>query len=206
MPALLIADHRPYAKPVRQLAPLENDDAELARRISAAAPSRDDAAEAELCRRFAPRIRLYGLRHLRKEAAAADLVQDVLLMTLQKLRAREVREPERLASFILGSCRQVVIDGRRSGRRRERILETFAGDLPPLVDEAVEALDTSRLQQCLQRLPERERAVIVMTFYDDRTAEAVGVDLGLSAGNVRVIRHRGIERLRACMQTAKETS
>jgi RNA polymerase sigma-70 factor (ECF subfamily) len=191
---------------VRHPAPLEDDDAELARRIVAAAPGRDPAAEEELCRRFAPRIRLYGLRHLRSEAAAADLIQDVLLMTLQKLRAREVREPERLASFILGSCRQVVIDGRRGGQRRERLLETFAGDLVPLADAQVEALDTDRLGDCLQRLPERERAVLMMTFYDDRPAEAVGTELGLTAGNVRVIRHRGIERLRVCMQVEEAVS
>ena len=203
MPALLIANPRPYAEAVRHLPPLTGDDAELARRIAAAAPDRDDAAEAELCRRFAPRIRFYGLRHLRNEAAAADLVQDVLLMILQKLRAREVREPERLASFILGTCRQVVIDGRRSGLRRGRLLETFAADLSPLVDESVEALDTSRLEGCLQSLPERERAVLMMSFYDDQSAGAVGVELGLSAGNVRVIRHRGIERLRTCMQAGE---
>ena len=185
---------------------MADDDADLARRIAAAGSDRDGAAEAELCRRFAPRIRLYGLRHLRSEAAAADLIQDVLLRTLQKLRAREVREPERLASFILGTCRQLVIDGRRSGRRRERLLETFAEDLSPDVDARVEALDTDRLADCLQRLPERERAVLLMTFYDDRPAEAVGTDLGLSAGNVRVIRHRGIERLRACMQVEEAVS
>ena len=121
-------------------------------------------------------------------------------MILQKLRAREVREPERLASFIFGTCRQVVIDGRRSGRRRERLLETFAGDLSPVGEDGSEALDTSRLRVCLQGLPERERAVLMMTFYDDRSAEAVGVELGLSPGNVRVIRHRGIERLKVCMQ------
>ncbi len=188
------------------LASPETDDAALARCIAAAAPGRDAAAEAELCRRFAPRIRLYGLRHLRNEAAAADLVQDVLLMILQKLRAREVREPERLASFIFGTCRQVVIDGRRSGRRRERLLETFAGDLLPTAGEDPEALDTSRLRVCLQGLPERERAVLMMTFYDDRSAEGVGAELGLSPGNVRVIRHRGIERLKVCMQISTVAS
>lgn len=62
---------------------------------------------------------------------------------------------------------------------------------------------TGRLEQCLERLPERERAVLVMTFYDDRPAEEVGATLGLSAGNVRVIRHRGIERLRVCMNVTE---
>src|SRR6187200_1041658 len=99
------------------------DDAALARRIIACAPDRDRLAEAELCRRLGPRIRLYGLKHLRDKASAADLMQDVLVMVLQKLREGAVREPERVASFVLGTARQMVVDGRRSGRRRGRILE-----------------------------------------------------------------------------------
>jgi RNA polymerase sigma-70 factor, ECF subfamily len=45
----------------------------------------------------------------------------------------------------------------------------------------------------------------VMTFYDDRPADAVGEQLRVSAANVRVIRHRGIARLKACMQVAEAT-
>ena len=41
-------------------------------------------AEAELYRRLAPRVRLYGLRHLRDAQAAADLVQQVMLITLER--------------------------------------------------------------------------------------------------------------------------
>ena len=70
-------------------------------------------------------------------------------------------------------------------------------------DEGPEPIDAERLRGCLGALPERERAVLVMTFYDDRPADAVAAELGLSAGNVRVIRHRGLERLRGCM-TAEE--
>jgi RNA polymerase sigma-70 factor (ECF subfamily) len=174
------------------------DDGELARRISAAAPGRDAAAEAELCRRFAPRIRLYGRRHLRNDAAAADLVQDVLVLTLEKLRSGAVRDPDKLASFILGSSRQVVVDSRRGGWRRERILETFTGSLSEFTEDS-EVLDTRRLEDCLSALAERERSVLVMTFYDDRPAEEVGAALGIAPGNVRVIRHRGLEKLRRCV-------
>ena len=201
---LSVTTRNAYADLVQQLALSDEDDGALARRIAAAGPRSDGPAEAELCRRFAPRIRLYGLRHLRSDAAAADLTQDVLLLTLQKLRAGSIREPERLASFILGTCRQVVIDGRRGGIRRERILDTYAMDLSELAEDAVDALDADRLQHCLERLAERERAVLVMTFYDDRPADEVGTELGLSAGNVRVIRHRGIERLKLCMQATEE--
>jgi len=56
------------------------------------------AAEDEICRRFAPRIRLYGLRHLRDAQAAADLVQDVLVRVIEALRGGRLREPDRFAS------------------------------------------------------------------------------------------------------------
>jgi RNA polymerase sigma-70 factor (ECF subfamily) len=201
MTLLLLKTPAPYAAAVQDQAALP-DDSELARRIAAAAPARDADAEAELCRRFAPRIRLYGRRHLRVEAAAADLVQDVLLLTLQKLRAGALREPAMLASFILGTCRQVVIEGRRGGQRRERLLETYAADLQEIIEDREEPLDATRLASCLERLAERERSVLVMTFYDDRPANEVGMALGISPANVRVIRHRGIERLRRCVESS----
>ena len=175
------------------------DDAALARRIAAAGAAIDSAAEAELYRRLAPRVRLYGLRHLRDRHAAHDLMQQVLLMTLERLRAGKLREPERIASFVLGMCRMVVLEIRRGTWRRETLLETY-GDTA----EAVEvpeplALDADKLAGCVQALAERERTVVVMTFFADRSSDEVATELALSAGNVRVIRHRALARLRACM-------
>ena len=45
------------------------------------------------------RVRLYGLRHLRDHASAEDLMQQVLITTLEALRQGCLREPEKLASF-----------------------------------------------------------------------------------------------------------
>jgi RNA polymerase sigma-70 factor, ECF subfamily len=193
---------RPYALWMGFDATDTDDDAALARRIIDSMPARDAAAEAELCRRLGPRIRLYGLKHLRSEAAAADLMQDVLVMVLTKLREGAVREPERVASFVLGAARQTVIDWQRGGRRRARILEAYPVDFLPQDEEPSDLVDTRRLGPCLAALPERERTVLVMTFYDDRPADAVAAELGLSAGNVRVIRHRGMMRLRGCIEGA----
>jgi DNA-directed RNA polymerase specialized sigma24 family protein len=38
-----------------------------------------------------------------------------------------------------------------------------------------------------------------MTFYDDHTAAEAAQALRISEANVRVIRHRAIQRLRDCM-------
>jgi RNA polymerase sigma-70 factor, ECF subfamily len=39
-----------------------------------------------------------------------------------------------------------------------------------------------------------------MTYYDEISAGEAGRSLGLSEANVRVIRHRAIKQLRACME------
>src|SRR5512141_2008387 len=149
---------------------VEVEDAELVRRIGSGS---DREAEAELFRRMAPRIRLYGLRHLRNEHAAEDLTQQVLITTLEALRAGRLREPEKLASFVLGTCRMTVLDLRRGAQRKARLLEQFAADLPWPVQSHMPNLDHQQLTRCLQNLKERERAVIVMSFYDDKTGADV---------------------------------
>jgi len=177
------------------------DDGALARRVAAAGKSPDAPAEAELYRRLARRVRLYGLRHLRDEQAAADLAQQVLLTTLERLRAGEVREPEKIASFVLGARRMSVIEMRRGERRRDELLETYADKNEAFDAPEPLALDPERLAGFLQALPERERSVVVMSFFADKQADEVGAELGLSGGNVRVIRHRALGRLRECMET-----
>jgi RNA polymerase sigma-70 factor (ECF subfamily) len=174
------------------------DDVELARRVGRAAPATDRQAEAELCRRLSPRVRLYGLRHLRDEAAAEDLMQQVMLLTLERLRAGALREPQRLVSFVFGICRNLVLEQRRGHARRDRLLEIYAEALLPPEAPPLD-LDRSRLADCLEQLAERERSVLLLTFYDDMSAAALAHALQLSPANVRVIRHRALGHLRLCV-------
>ena len=174
---------------------LDMTDADLVHQIRDGIPR----AEAEFCRRMAPRIRLYGLRHLRDHQAADDLVQHVLLSTIETLRAGRLREPEKLASFVLGSCRMTVLDLRRNARRKERLLAQFGADALAPPQASPPPLDRGVLTRCVQQLRERERAVVVMSFFDERTGADVARFLGVSEANVRVIRHRAIHQLRDCM-------
>jgi RNA polymerase sigma-70 factor (ECF subfamily) len=177
----------------------DSPEALVARRIAGAAPGAARDAEAELYRLLAPRARRYGMRHLRDGAAAADLMQHVMALTIEQLRSGALREPERVASFVLGACRMTVIEQRRVERRRGELLARYADDLAIADIHVAPRLDHRRVADCLDRLPERDRAVLVMTFYDDAPADAIAGEMGLSPGNVRVIRHRGIDRLRRCV-------
>lgn len=182
-----------------------NDDieAQLACRIAETPAGEAVEAEGKLYRLLAPRVRRYGLRHLRDEHAAADLMQHVMALTLEQLRSGALREPQRVVSFVFGACRMTVLEMRRGGQRREALLERYGDDLGVADIAEPERLDHERVAECLQRLPERERSVLVMSFYEDRPADDVAGMLGLSAGNVRVIRHRGIAKLRICIESGR---
>lgn len=176
---------------------LEASDAELVRLIQAGAGAAP--AEDALYHRFARRIELYGLRHLASREAARDLVQQVMLAVLSALRAGRLQNPESLASFVLGTCRNVSSEARRRERRQDQIARAGAGvadvALPPSLDEQ----DVVRLFCCMAELAEREATVVRMSFWEDREADEIGASVGASGGNVRVIRHRALVKLAACM-------
>ena len=67
-------------------------------------------------------------------------------------------------------------------------------------------LDEQELEGCLSTLAERERTVVLLTFYGDRSSREIAQTLAISEGNVRVIRSRAIDRLRACMGAEERAS
>ena len=164
-------------------------DEALARRIAAGRPGTTDAEEAEL----------YGRRHLQNEGAADDLAQDVLLLTIERLHAGEVRQPAQIGSFILGTSRMMAHSEHRVARRREALAARFMEPALETAPEVAAGLDAPRVAACLRALAERDRLVVVLTFYADREAPRIAEDLGVSPGAVRAIRHRAMARLRDCV-------
>jgi len=121
------------------------EDARLARRIS---EGRDAGAEALLCARLFPRIRAYGLLHLRDSDDAVDLAQYVLVVVIESLRARKVRDLDRFSAFVSGTCRNTTLDWRKTERRRRALLDRFGPSLASVIEPAAR-IAGKRLEQCL---------------------------------------------------------
>jgi RNA polymerase sigma-70 factor (ECF subfamily) len=99
-------------------------------------------------------------------------------------------------------CRMTVLEMRRGAARRADQHERYG-----YTEEAVEGAEPrgreqARLAECLERLAERERSVVLLSFYADKSADEAGGVVALAPGNVRVIRHRALEKMRACMGLA----
>jgi RNA polymerase sigma-70 factor (ECF subfamily) len=87
---------------------------------------------------------------------------------------------------------------RRITRRRAALAARFMDRSIEVPPSPVEAVDAPRVT-CLEALPERDRLVVLLTFYAEREAPSIAGDLGVKPGAVRAIRHRAIARLRDCV-------
>lgn len=174
--------------------------AELAELVGQALAG-DRAAEAALCRRFAPAIRTFARRRLRSSEAVEEFTQDVLLVVIQALRTGGVSEPARFAGFVLGVCRNVARERARVRDRRAALWEAYASALEPLASEqpARHADEVALLEDCLSQLSARARDVVRHAYVDGESSREIATRLHLQEGHVRVIRHRALSSLRDCL-------
>ena len=163
------------------------------------AASGDRAAEDELCRMVTPAVRIFASRRLRARDAVDELVQDVLLVVIEAVRAGRVEDPERIGLFVLGVCRNLARERARIRDRRLALWEQHA----PLLEtssQPAELVPRARLEDCLGQLTQRTRELLRRAFVDSETHAEIGAALGLSEGNARVVRHRALAALRECLE------
>lgn len=171
----------------------------LARAVLDGGAHRADA-ERSLCELLAPRVHLFALRRLRSYADAADVTQETLSVVVDALRNRKLHDATRVAQFALGTSRHLVSRVMRGERMRRALQDVIDAETSTAISPPeLWSLDFRALLQCLEKLGERDRRVVGMTFYDDRTADEIATTIGLTIANVRVIRHRALVQLRACV-------
>ena len=84
--------------------------------------------------------------------------------------------------------------------RRRRVIESFAGDVPdrPGVqsDHAEQTVLRLSLRSALSRLTRKQRAVVVLRFFDDLTEVQAAETLGVSVGTIKSQTAKALVRLR----------
>jgi RNA polymerase sigma-70 factor (sigma-E family) len=145
---------------------------------------------------------LLRLAHLLTGSAqeADDLVQNALVRTCRAWpRIRSQGDPD-------AYVRRVMVNARNSWWTRRRIEPSIdvVGDraAPPGVDVG----ERDRMWQALATLPRRQRAVLVLRYYEDLSeAEIAGV-LGCTPGTVKSQAHKALAKLRALPALADDTA
>ncbi|MDX2971173.1 SigE family RNA polymerase sigma factor [Kribbella solani] len=97
-------------------------------------------------------------------------------------------------------ARQVVVRTWIDGQRRSWRQEQPTADLPelPVDDRAAEvALQRADLRRLLDRLPVRQRAVLVLRFYEDLSVDDTAQLLQISSAAVKKLTQRALSNVRS---------
>lgn len=127
-------------------------------------------------------------------AEAEDLLQGAYERTYRHWNRISRREdPERYVRQILVNA---SVDRWRRLKRRPEEPMRFPGGDPPVADRAVEIADRDLLLRGLAALAARQRAVLVLRYFEDLTEAQIAEALGCSVGTVKSQAARALARLR----------
>ena len=125
-------------------------------------------------------------------ALAEDLVQDAFARLVGRLR--HLREPSAFWTYLRRTIVNLATSHFRHRRVERAYLERVAA-APVAATNDNDELD-ERMHRVLLGLPQRQRAAIVLRFYEDLTDVQTAAVLGCSPGTVRSLVSRGMQTLR----------
>lgn len=168
------------------------------RRVSGE-PATLAASESELTERFWERIRIFAARRLRDLAAAEDVAQETLRRVVDAMRAGRVENMDALPGFVFQTARHICLQRDRSAMRETRALSRWAEPDAPTEPDALVALITEErcaaVRRALEGLDHGDRALLRVFYFESLDTADVAERMGVSAGAVRVRKHRALVRL-----------
>ncbi|MEA2461207.1 MAG: hypothetical protein QOH90_1384 [Actinomycetota bacterium] len=128
--------------------------------------------------------------------AADEIVQEAFVRIFARLRNR--RRPESLAAYL----RRTVINLSHDRHRRLRTSRSYSSALRPtaLIESGGEIDARLDMRSRLQVLPHRQRAALVLRFYEDLSEQDAAEILQCSAPALRQLVRRGVRTLRLQQQ------
>jgi RNA polymerase sigma-70 factor (sigma-E family) len=148
-----------------------------------------------------PRLRRAAYLLTGNHADAEDLAQTALARTY--VAWGRVRRDDAFAY-----ARKVMANANIDRHRRRRFREQPPGDDDPGVGDTglAAADDRDEVIRLLDRLTDRERAVVVLRFYYDASEANVAEQLGIRPGTVKSAAARALAKLRIDLGDALDTS
>ncbi len=145
------------------------------------------------------------LAYVTRLMGGSALVEDVVQETFIKLAGnwKGVFEPgPQLSAWLYKVAHNVAVDALRREARRGEVGRRHAAERgeaePPTTGQgAFDAFDAQRVRDALGLLNERERNLVVLKIYEEKSYQAIAALTGLRVGNVGFILHTAMRKLAA---------
>lgn len=157
----------------------------------------DAGAFQSLFRRYAPMLMRLTVRHLRSEELAREVVQQTFFQ--MHAARRDFRQDRRLRPWVFTIAMNLVREHyRKQKRRKETDLEDARVPGVELPDRGpIELRQRAELlHEALSKLPDSQREVVQLHWFDERPFAEVAEIVGSTEGAVRVRAHRAYKRLK----------
>lgn len=125
---------------------------------------------------------------------AQDLLQTALLACAR--RWHRIRDREQPEAYVRRALYRHQVNWWRARARRPEKLVASAPEHPTGRDHAADTALRHGLLEALRALPPRQRAVVVLRYYEDRPETEVARMLDISLGTVRSQAARALAKLR----------
>jgi RNA polymerase sigma-70 factor (ECF subfamily) len=170
------------------------------------AGDRSEAARTieELFARHHAEIYAYILRMVRDREVAADFTQDAFVKAYRAYDS--LQEPAHARAWLYSIAHRVVLDEMRR-RKIVRFIPwegEMRGSAPSVEHEAMETRLSGPLARALDRIPERQRAALLLAEVHDLTGLELAAALGISHVAARALLTRARESLRQALAAEKE--
>lgn len=144
---------------------------------------------------FVPVYRYCAFR-LPKEVAE-DTTADIFVKAWEKLHTYKIQKGVPFAAWIFRIARHAVIDTYRMHRGFEEVSDAIPdGDALNRAEARMQRKDTLRIvRAALDRLPDRYREVLLLTYVSELPYSEVSRVLRLSEGAVRILKLRALRKL-----------
>jgi RNA polymerase sigma-70 factor, ECF subfamily len=168
-------------------------DEELVARIAQG----DREAFSELYDRYETVLLALAQRLLRSPSDAEDLVHDVCLEIWRQAHMYN-RSRGTVRAWLMMRLRSRAIDRLRSSRHLRLVAQDEESPEEPASPEMDPALrsDCSRVQRALSELPEEQRTVLMMAYFEGLPLPEIGERLAIPVGTAKSRLSRALGRLR----------
>ncbi|MBM2615028.1 SigE family RNA polymerase sigma factor [Actinoplanes sp. LDG1-06] len=127
---------------------------------------------------------------------AEDLLQSALTRSAMRLRTIHITD---LEAYVRRAMYHHQVDfWRLRFRRRETLADPHGGLLDTsIADSSARTATKLLVRDALQRLTAKQRAVVVLRYFEDLPEREIAGQLGWSVGTVRSTMHKAMTRLRS---------
>jgi len=164
----------------------------------------DSDAFGELYMMYKDNIYFYAIKLVKKESNAEDVVQDTIIEMYKSINS--LKNPEYFKTWIISICHNICCKYFKKSNREIPTIDDDNSFIEELSDDDESVIPGELLEseefrniidKMINKLPEQQRAVLILYYYNDMSVSDIAEVLGCPTGTVKSNLNYGRKKIKA---------